>query len=97
MVADNMLTKSRFKLSGRSSPNLFKYKKANGLQRKPTQKISEQELWFSTQCELKLGDRKSKEITGFNNVRLKLVLVHFFLESQNLSTGYLDKLSYMGT
>lgn len=45
----------------------------------------------------KLGNRKSKEITGFKNVRLKLVLVHFLLESQNLSTAYLDKLSYMGT
>lgn len=95
-MADNMLTKSLLKLSGRSSPNSFNYKKANGLQRKPTQKISQQELWLLPSVSYKLGNRKSKEIAGFNNVRLKLVLVHL-LESQNLSTAYLDKLSYVGT
>lgn len=92
-----MLTKSLFKLSGRSSPNSFKYKETNGLQRKATQKISQQELWLLPSVSYKLGNRKSKEITGFNNVRLKLVLLHFLLEPQNLSTAYLDKLSYVGT
>lgn len=92
-----MFTESLLKLSGRSSPSSFKYKKTNGLQRKPTQKISQQELWLLPSVSYKLGNRKSKEITGFKNVRLKLVLVHFLLESQNLSTAYLDKLSYMGT
>lgn len=102
VVAHNILTKSLLKLTSKFSPTSFHYKKANGLLRKPTLKVSQQALWLLPSVSYKLGNRKCKEIIGFNNIKPKLVFSPLLIrvtlpQRQNLSVVYWNKMSCVGT
>lgn len=69
-MAHNFLTKSLLKLTDRLGPTSINYMEANGLQRKPTQKVTRQAFWLLPSVTYKWSNRRSKEITGFSNIRL---------------------------